>query len=398
MRRASAATTDEDSHVLYYVEGHLPSSQSFIARQANSLKRHRVEVLAGRRVHSPSAVIGDYPVHDISTSPAMKMGELLLKVPRVPMPALFPAVRRAAIVHAHFGKNGFVIGPLARAADKPLVTTFHGFDATFNGDASKVAGFNQVRFFSHGRAQMARWPGWTIAVSDFVRDRLLSYGFAPDRVLRHYVGIDTALFRQRPLARSRRRVVSIARFVEYKGHRLMIDALAEVAAAGTPVELVMVGEGPLRGEIEAYARRRLPEARVMDHVSQPEIVDLLAGARLYLHGSITLDNGHAEAFGLANIEAQAVGTPVVAFDSGGVAETMEAGHSGIVVPERDVHAMAEAIGRLLTDDAQWLSFSVAAADLVPRRFSIERQSAALEDFYDHVLAEHRGRAPEERAA
>jgi glycosyltransferase involved in cell wall biosynthesis len=194
------------------------------------------------------------------------------------------------------------------------------------------------------------------------------------------------------VSRRRNRVVSIARFVDYKGHRLMIDALAEAAPfLGTPVEFVMVGEGPLRQEIEAYAKARVPEARALDRLSQEEIVDLLAGARLYLHGSVTLANGHAEALGLANLEAQAVGTPVVAFDSGGVAEAMERDRTGIAVPERDVKAMAAAIVSLMTDDARWNAFSAAANEMVPRRFSITAQTAGLEDLYDEVRLTHTGR-------
>jgi glycosyltransferase involved in cell wall biosynthesis len=374
--------------VLYYVEGHLPSSQSFVAQQARALTAFSAEVLAGKRVASPSAEIGGYPVHDISASTGMKVGELLLKVPRLPLPALFPAVRNADIVHAHFGKNGYVIGPLAEAAGKPLVTTFHGFDATFRGNPRTPGGFNQVRFFDHGRAEMARWPSWTIAVSDFIKNRLVDHGYAPDRVLRHYIGIDTELFRSRPTTRRTSRVVSIARFVEYKGHRHMIDALADVVGGGVPVEFVMVGAGPLRAEIEEYARSRLPDVKILDKLSQTEIVELLASARLYLHGSVTLENGHAEALGLANLEAQAVGTPVVAFDSGGVAEAMDNGTTGFAVAERDTKAMAAAIASLMTDDAMWAQFSAAAAVMVAERFSIRAQTRLLEDFYEDVLEQH----------
>lgn len=397
MRRARAASPEAGKRVLYYVDGHLPSSQAFVAQQAKALRRHRASVLAGRRVASPSAAIGSYPVHDISASPAMRMGELLLKLPRLPMPALFPAVAEADLVHAHFGKNGYVIGPLARAAGKPLITTFHGFDAAFRGDPASAGGFNQVRFFARGRHEMANWPAWTIAVSDFVRGRLLELGYPPSRLLRHYVGIDTSLFKPRDVARHPNRIVSVARFVEYKGHRLMIDALADVARSGVPVEFVMVGEGPLRQEIEAYARARLPDAKVLDRLSQEEMVDLLAGARVYLHGSVTLSNGHAEALGLANLEAQAVGTPVVAFDSGGVAEAIENGRTGHAVAERDVRAMAAAVAALLIDEARWHAFSVAAAEMVPRRFAIATQTALLEDFYDEVRAAHAAAARREAA-
>ncbi|HHY49859.1 MAG TPA: glycosyltransferase, partial [Alphaproteobacteria bacterium] len=130
--------------------------------------------------------------------------------------------------------------------------------------------------------------------------------------------------------------------------------------------------------------------KVLERLSQAEIVDLLAGARIYLHGSVTLPNGHAEALGLALLEAQAVGTPVVAFDSGGVAEAMLPGETGFAVPERDVKAMSRRIATLLADDGQWAGFSAAAAAMVPDRFAIRRQTALLEDFYDDVLAHHFG--------
>jgi colanic acid/amylovoran biosynthesis glycosyltransferase len=167
---------------------------------------------------------------------------------------------------------------------------------------------------------------------------------------------------------------------------LMIDALERVSTSGIPLELVMVGEGPLRAEVEAYARGRLPDVRILDRLSQPEIVALLASARVYLHGSITLANGHAEALGLANLEAQAVGTPVVAFDSGGVAETIEPGRTGFAVPEHDINAMADAVARLLLDDGQWGVLSASAASMVAERFAIRAQTALLEELYDEVLA------------
>ena len=386
-----------DRHVLYYVDRYLPASQSFVAQQAKALTRYVPEILAGRLVDSPSRGIGSFALHDISGSYAMRAGELAVKLVRLPVPSAFPAVRQTDLVHAHFGKNGYVIGPLALAAGKPLVTTFHGFDATYDGSARAAGGFNQARFFGRGRREMAGWNSWTIAVSDFVADRLKAIGFPEDRVFRHYIGLDTELFRPRDLERCPCRVVSVARFVEYKGHRLMIDALAEVAAGGIPVEFVMVGQGPLRPQIESYARKRLAQVQVLEKLSQQEIADLLATARVYLHGSVALGNGHAEAFGIANLEAQAVGTPVVAFRSGGVAEAMIEGRTGDAVAERDVHAMAAAVAALLTDDTKWQSYSKTAAAMVAMQFDIRDQARLLEDFYDSVIEAHGASARDRRA-
>jgi glycosyltransferase involved in cell wall biosynthesis len=376
------------AEVAIFVERFLPPSQAFVLAQARGYRRYAPRFVVGTQIADGHGGAVELPVHAIDRSVAMRAGTLLLKIPRIAVPGLFAPLAKARLIHAHFGKNGYVLGPLARALDRPLVTTFHGFDATYRGDPRKPGGFNQIRFFARGRAQMAARDRANIAVSDFVRDRLIDLGFAPDRIFRHYIGVDRARFPFDPTPRVAGRVVSIARFVEYKGYRYMIDALARVAAQGVPVEYVMIGDGPQAAETLAYARRHLP--RVVHHprLTQDEIRAELGQAQLYLHGSVTLDNGHAEAFGIANLEAQAVGTPVIAFRSGGVGEAVEEGRTGLLAGERDVAAMADAIGALLSDDARWHAFHERAPAWVAERFDLMAQSALLEDYYDHVVADH----------
>ncbi len=153
----------------------------------------------------------------------------------------------------------------------------------------------------------------------------------------------------------------------------------------------MIGDGPLREEMEAYARRLLPKVTVHRRLTQNDIRAELGQAQIYLHGSVTLDNGHAEAFGIANLEAQAVGTPVVAFRSGGVGEAVEDGRTGLLADERDVAGMADALGSLLGDPDRWNAFHRRAPAWVQERFDIVRQTALLEDYYDRVIADyHRG--------
>ena len=381
----AATSRGSGDRVTIFVDRFLPPSQAFVIQQASALKRHRPEFLTFGRAGSRLSGIDDYPVRNLRDSRLGQAAGLLLKAPRLAPAALWSGLGGTRLLHAHFGKNGYILGPLARTLDVPLVTTFHGFDATYAGDPAGPGGFNQTRFFRTGRAAMARGKGFSIAVSGFIRERLLAMGFDERRIFQHYIGIDTKLFAPQPqVARRKARVVSVARFVEYKGHRYIIDALAKVAAAGVSVELVMIGQGPLRDEIEQLARRRLPDVTLMENLSQQEIRDVVASARVYVHGSVTLENGHAEAMGLANLEALGVGTPVVAFDSGGVGEAMRPGVTGFTVPERDTDAMADAIGRLLTDDDLWAASSQAATAFVAENFDIQVQSRLLEDYYDAV--------------
>lgn len=376
--------------VAIFVERFLPPSQAFVMTQADAYARYAPRFVAGKRMEEGHGRAIDAPVHEINRSTAMTLGMGLLKIPRIPVPALFSPLR-ADIIHAHFGKNGYVLGPLAARMGVPLVTTFHGFDATYAGDPKTPGGFNQVRFFDHGRREMAGWSLANIAVSDFIRDRLLALGFPSDTVFRHYIGVDTGQFRPDPRPRKPGRVVSIARFVEYKGYRYMIEALARVARQGIPVDYVMIGDGPLREEMEALARASLPSVTVHRQLDQAGIRAQLGEAQIYLHGSVTLDNGHAEAFGIANLEAQAVGTPVVAFRSGGVGEAVEEGRTGLLAPERDVATMADHVGALLSDGERWRAFHERAPLWVAERFDIVQQTALLEDYYDGVIAARRGK-------
>lgn len=384
-------TEEQRRTVAIFVERFLPPSQAFVLAQARGYCRYGPEFLVGRRMAEGHGAAVDATVHDVAASPAMRAGMLALKIPRIAVPTLFAPLKRAALIHAHFGKNGYVLTPLARALGLPLVTTFHGFDATYRGDPKTPGGFNQVRFFARGRREMAASSVANIAVSDFVRDRLIDLGFPPERIFRHYVGVDTRRFSPDPTPRVPGRVVSIARFVEYKGYRYMIDALARVAREGVPVEYVMIGDGPQAAETLAYARANLPAVIHHARLSQDEIRAELGRAQLYLHGSVTLDNGHAEAFGIANLEAQAVGTPVVAFRSGGVGEAVEEGRTGLLAAERDVGGLASAIGALLSDHDRRRAFQHRAPAWVAERFDLVSQTALLEDYYDRVIADHRGK-------
>jgi Glycosyl transferases group 1 len=167
--------------------------------------------------------------------------------------------------------------------------------------------------------------------------------------------------------------------------------------AGHDIELVLVGQGPLRDEVEWQARKRMRKVIMLENQSREQIHELARSARLYIHGSYVLENGHADALGIAILEFQAVGTPVVAFDSGGVAEGTAAplcgagkGHKrnrsncGFVKNLKEV--ARDAVAKLLFDPNRWQSFSDAGIRFTCTKFDIARQTRELEDIYDMLRA------------
>jgi glycosyltransferase involved in cell wall biosynthesis len=145
-----------------------------------------------------------------------------------------------------------------------------------------------------------------------------------------------------------------------------------------PWRLVVIGDGEARAEIEVRLRR-LGEHRALclGALPESEVPPWLAAADLYLWPAFR------EAYGLAMLEAQAAGLPVVACREGGVAAVVEHGHSGILVADRSMPAFAAEVRRLLLDPDLQRRLGAAAARRVAERHDLasagRRLAAALDD-------------------
>ena len=101
--------------------------------------------------------------------------------------------------------------------------------------------------------------------------------------------------------------------------------------------------------------------------------------------SIVARSGDAEGFGIVFIEAQAMGTPVVSFATGGVPEAVEHGNTGFLAKERDWRQLAVHIVDLFKNDSLRVEMSRAGIERVRRSFSLDRQCALLEDLYSRSI-------------
>ena len=146
--------------------------------------------------------------------------------------------------------------------------------------------------------------------------------------------------------------------------------------------LDIIGNGPERGSVEAMFSG-FPDRRLVWHGQKTanEIAALLSKASLYVWP------GHGEAYGLAYLEAQAAGLPVVAEKVAGVPEVVKSGATGLLTPENDRAAYAEAIKTLLGDDGQREELAQAARLFVANERSLENAAAKL----NHILLQAKAR-------
>lgn len=314
-----------------------------------------------------------------------RVAEGLFKVADI-APSLRRWIRaaRPALIHAHYGVDGALVAPIARALALPLVVTFHGYEATMQ-DAYAARSFYLHRKYLTRRAALARDGALFIAVSNCVRQALLSQGFPPERTVTHYIGVDAGHFTPDPAVPRENIVLFVGRFDALKGGSHVVEAMAEVERRIPDAALVIIGDGPERAAMEALAARTLRNCRFLGFRPQAEIKAWLNRARILCNPSRTIETGECEAFGLVFLEAQAMGVPVVSYASGGIPEAVADGETGLLAPEGDRAGLAARIIELLTNPARWARMSLAAQARVRRDFDLVAQTRILEDLYDAVL-------------
>jgi colanic acid/amylovoran biosynthesis glycosyltransferase len=371
--------------ILIYRSVLLPLSETFVLSQPESLERFTPYFVGFRRVDGLR--LPEQRFHLIGELGALSSTQKMLYKLFGLAPGLVSHLRQLnpVLIHAHFGVDSVQALWLARRLGIPLVVTFHGYDATMKEKYARRYSYDYRRYL-RWRPIIQKEASLFVAVSDFVRGRLISQGFPSEKIVVHYVGVDTDLFvPDRSIARLPI-VLFAGRLVDSKGCGYLIDAMAKVQQELPEAQLIVLGDGPLRAELEQSASRKLRSYRFLGAQSQIEVRHWMNRARVFSVPSFTTQWGTSEGFGLVFAEAQAMGLPVVSFATGGIPEAVAHDVTGLLSEERDVEGLARNILRLLKDDALWRRYSAAARARACENFNLRDQTARLEDMYSGVLA------------
>jgi colanic acid/amylovoran biosynthesis glycosyltransferase len=282
---------------------------------------------------------------------------------------------RPRLLHAHFGPGGALALPLARTLGIPLVVTFHG------GDATKQTHYRRrlvPRIYARRLAALQREAALFICVSEFVRDRLVARGFPPEKleVIHQGVELDGAPPGE-PVAAGDPYVLFVGRFVEKKGVSHLIEAMRLLESRGSTTRLVLIGDGPLGQKLREQARG-LKRVAFLGWLPNAEVRRHMRGAVALCVPSVTASDGDSEGLPTVIFEAMAEAAPVVGSRHAGIAEAVEHGCTGLLVPERDPPALADALASLIGDPELRHRLGTAARAVAAERFSAIRQSRLLE--------------------
>lgn len=282
-------------------------------------------------------------------------------------------------MHAHFGTDALWILPAVKKLDLPFVVTFHGYDAGFlKGPYSR-----SYRHFVNRRHIVFERADKIIAVSNFMKNRLLELGCPPKKIVVHYIGINLELFNP---AQSKRDpvILSVGRLIERKGALDLINAMSEVRQRFPAARLSIVGDGDMEEELRRRAQELNLNVEFLGVQSPGQVHELMNRASVFCLPS------RDEAFGMVYAEAQAMELPVVAYANSGVNEAVVDGVTGFLSRTGDIKELSSNMIKLLENPELREEMGKKGREHVKQNFDIGAQTRKLEDIYQEVIEAKKG--------
>ncbi len=288
---------------------------------------------------------------------------------------LAQAVRERAIqhIHCHFGTSATSVGRLAsQFAEVPYTFTAHAKDI-FHEDVEKEKLMRKIADSSA-----------VITVSNFnlqyMRDEYLA---DPSKLFCIHNGLDLDRFPyESPLHRPPK-IAAVGRLIEKKGFATLIEASSLLRERGTRFHCVIIGTGELAETLQALIARFRLNSIVELKGPQPqfEVIRQVQDAAVLAAPCVIGSDGNRDGLPTVLLEAMALGTPCISTDVTGIPEVIIQERTGLLTPQGDAPALADALDRMLKDADLRVRLADEARRLVETEFDVHRNSAALRSLF-----------------
>jgi len=370
------------TNVLIYRTELLAASETFIAAQTAALKRYS-PWFAGLKLE-PRGLALD-PGRVVALTSENRLKDKLIRRAYL-RSGVAPEFHRGlrnlqpALIHAHFAPDGAGALTLLPHLNIPLIVTLHGYDVS--ADDETLSKSPHGRAYLRRRTALLRETSLFVCVSEHVRRQALQRGFPEEKLTVLRIGIELP-----EIDNSQEReqiVLFVGRLVEKKGCIHLLRAMERVEAKMPSSRLFLLGDGPLREELEREAKSRLKNASFLGMRPLGEVRQWMRRAQVLAAPSIVARNGDSEGLPTVLCEAQALGLPVASFRGPGVDEAVVPGVTALLVSQGNEQALGETILRLLADQPLRTSLGAAGQRRAAEFFDIRRQTAILEEKYDEI--------------
>jgi len=291
---------------------------------------------------------------------------------------ILPEIERMSIdhLHAHWAVGATTVAMVvSRFLDIPFSFTAHAYDI-----------WREQLLLP----EKLRAAALTMTCTDCNRQRLIdAYGAEPAKVRVVYHGLDLNRFQPRAHpANAIPRILSVGRLVEQKGYDRLLRACAALAAEGLEFECCIVGEGPLRAELESLtAALGLTErVRFLGKLFQDKVIEEYERADLFALYCIPARDDDRDGIPNTLIEAMAMELPVVSTHFSGIPELVVDGEAGLLVDTHDDNEAVAALRALLGDPQRRHRMGQAGRRKVRESFAIETTTTLLDQIFQEITA------------
>ena len=279
------------------------------------------------------------------------------------------------IIAANWWPDGYGAWLVRRRTGVPYVVMGYGREMVQTGG-------NPIKWLM--QQLVIRGASGGLAISHYSAHQLSRRGLPQQRIRVIYGGVEPAHFAapktteehiRRKLAKDNQPVLlTVSRLVKRKGHSQVIAALPQIVSEVGPVKYLIVGSGPEEQNLRRLTREYSIEdyVRFLGEVDDRQLPAVYRDADVFVMPSRDLRGQPIEGFGLVYLEANLCGLPVVAGDTGGVADAVVDGKTGLLVNPEDPTAIASAVIRLLRNPDWAAQLAAAGRTRVLEEFTWER--------------------------
>ncbi len=370
-------------HVLVMAPTRRAASETFIRANLNGFPFRKIAIFGDE-------YIADNPLL-MAHSYAILLSKLLTRfgllqaasVPAAITTWMLVKYYRPDLILVDFGFHAVRVMEAASWCQIPLVVHFRG------SDASSKAKFHLLK---NRYRRLFKFASGVIVKNKSMKLVLEKLGADPNSFLISPSGANPDLFFGAVPSLSHPKFLSVGRLVEKKGplqslkaFSMLKDLLPE--SIYKKVELVIIGDGPLRGDMDLAVRKLhlSSQVKLLGVLSQKQIADHMRTSRAYVQHSMVARDGDSEGNPVAIMEAQLCGLPVISTNHAGIPDVVLDGYTGLLVQEGDVTSMANAMRDLVLDPSMAGRLGAAGRERVLQAFTIQHHWSQVSAFLESIL-------------
>ncbi|VXC16134.1 Glycosyltransferase involved in cell wall bisynthesis [Flavobacterium sp. 9R] len=280
------------------------------------------------------------------------------------------------VVLAQYGTTANCIVKICEYLRIPLITHFHGYDASVNSVIENCDNYKKVFDYSSS----------VIAVSISMSEKLIQLGCSKDKILYNTYGPDCSFANIVPEFIDST-FIALGRFVNKKAPYYTILAFKQVHSQFPDSRLIIGGTGELLEVcINLVRTLGLEDAVQLPGImDRTQFVEYLSKGLAFVQHSVTAQNGDQEGTPLAVLEASAAGLPVVSTKHAGIPDVVIDGETGFIVQEHDVDTMAEKMILLLKNKELAVQLGKNGKERIKNEFSLHRHLNVIDDLIARII-------------